>query len=155
VWTHDDRLFVLSSPGSNGAVSDTVALLRVDPGGPNLLVQDKGFSLDVGQRGLLGTPVQLSNGLLTFVYVNDDPTAPSSRDVYMLALEDFLPHRIISLPAPDRENWQIGLVWSPDGTGALFTNGRGLWYVPYDGSAPYDLWPAINYRDFGQLTWVT
>jgi len=152
-WMADGRLFVIRPP-LPGSYSDApppaLEIWRVDPQQPDMLILENSFLLDVSWEQVpTGDPAQLEDGRLAFAILSRESGDDPARGLYFADPASLTPRKVNALPPSLSEfsYFQIGIVWSPDGQGAILQDWSEypmLLYVPTDGSAVYDLSRVIQ-----------
>jgi len=147
-WMADGRLLAIRPPLPS-EYSDfppsAIEIWRVDPQQPGMLVLESSFRLDVAWEQVpTADPAQLDDGRLAFAILSRESGDDPARGLYFADPASLTPRKVNALPPSLSESFyfQSGIVWSPDGQGAILQDWSDhpmLLYVPTDGSAVYDL----------------
>ncbi|MBI4770422.1 MAG: hypothetical protein HY784_08450 [Chloroflexi bacterium] len=144
-WLPDGRLFALRSTNTGEGYALHGEVWRMEPGSADLLVLAASFPITAtGREGFtFFAPEVLEDGRVALAVVNPSNADYQSRGLYVVAPDELTVRKLTGLP-PGSRGMQV--LWSPDGASALvrdWSTGR-LLYVPADGSALYDLRPAMG-----------
>jgi len=152
-WMADGRLLAIRPPLPS-EYSDfpppAIEIWRVDPQQPGMLVLESSFRLDVAWEQVpTADPAQLDDGRLAFAILSRESGDDPARGLYFADPASLTPRKVNALPPSLSESFyfQSGIVWSPDGQGAILQDWSDhpmLLYVPTDGGAVYDLSRVIQ-----------
>jgi hypothetical protein len=113
------------------------------------LSRDTVFPISLASENQPGAPAQLDDGRLAFAMSNVSGTNYLERGLYALALDTFVPRKLIGLPPASQDQGQtVGfqIFWAPDGSGAILHDDLSNWLVcaSIQANALYDLQSIIS-----------
>ncbi len=147
-WMADGRLFVVRQTQDADSIHFSMSgeIWRLDTD-TAAFVLDQLFPIVTAAEGELAQlgPSFLVNGQLAWGITNEIGTDYQTRGLFTYTLGDAAVRKVNGLPVT-RDWWSAVITWAPDGSGALvhFPYTPSLLYAPADGSALYDLTPALG-----------
>lgn len=157
-WLQDGRLLLARPSSQTGAPQPGLELWSVHLDGPHFLRLDKTLPIPVHAQNQPSAVAQLNDGRIAFALLNTDPRQEAVRGLYLLDIEQGVLYKVNHLPSatldesdPEAEPCCARITWLPDGSGVIFADPkvRHLWYIPADGSLPYDLGPFLGDKSWG------
>jgi hypothetical protein len=161
-WLRDGRLLLARRASQTGAAHPTLERWSVHLDGVSMLQFDESVEIPVQPQHEPGEVVQLADGRIAFALLSSDPLDEATRGLYLLDVErgelrqvNHLPPWLLKSTDPTAEPCCVQLAWLPDGRGAIATDARlrRVWYIPTDGSLPYDLGPWLGGEPRG-VAWL-